>query len=156
VHDDVHPPQRGPQRHVHALDVEPAGRLRRAWELAPLGVEPAPQPEGELALRQRMLAQVPRPGLEHRVTGDERAVQHAALEQDEEAGHGAVPITHDRERLRRVLPPALQQRDGVRTLVPAPDGADGARVVRACGLDRERLGAAREEGLMHHGGLSIR
>src|SRR5688572_33397917 len=69
--DDVHPSQCRSQRHVRTLHVEPARGLGRTGQLAALRVEPAAKAERELSFRQRVVEEVARPGLEHRVARDE-------------------------------------------------------------------------------------
>ena len=118
AHDDVHAPEPWPERHVRALHVEPAGGLGRARQLAALGIEPATQTERDLILRQRMVAKIVCPCFGHGVSHDSPAAA-TAVEEREEAAHQPVAVPHDRERLRRLRPPALEDRSRLRAFVAA-------------------------------------
>ena len=96
-----------------------------------------------------MLAQVARPCFDHGIPSDEGRAERAAVQEREATGHDAVAVTSDGEGLGSLGPPALEDLGRLGSLVAPRDRAHGGPVLRTGRLDRERLGAAREERLAH-------
>jgi hypothetical protein len=102
---EVEPPQLGPELHVDALDVEPAGGLNLGGKLSPLVAQPAAVEEDALPVRHEFTPQVlaPEPG---NGIGVDHAVGYAiGLAQHREADDSTALVTYNPKGVRRMLPP---------------------------------------------------
>jgi hypothetical protein len=144
-HRQIDAAERRPQLEVRALDVQADARLAgpradASGQRAPLADE-----EGDLAVRQRVAAQVLAPGARDRVGVEQPRAHVAWHEQEVEAGDGARRVARDDEGLGRGVPPGAERLDGGLRLVGAGDRLDPGPVAGPRRLVRvqRRPGASR-------------
>ena len=145
--DGVDAPQSRPQRQVLALDVEPAGGLRRRESLARVGGKHRTDRE-RAPLHARAGCAAGRLGSGR--PPDRRLRAGAAVRPGRRRTRTRRPSAApagDSETGRRVLPPCLDQPGGFARLVPARDRHDPRPVIGAGRFEQVGTLAGREEGL---------